>query len=329
MDEADYLGDRIAIMAKGKVQCCGSSLFLKSKYGVGYTFTISKTPSCNSDNLTRLVTRHVPKVEPLSNAGTEISYRLPMDGADGFPPMFDELDQNGKTLGVASYGISVTTLEEVFLRVGHVHEEEEKKAYHNDHQADAAASYPIIEEKKGAPTVIDVAAKDGGSLYKSHPPSSVTPHDSCITRLLIIVVTVLSPNSCIINKTMVAFNARSQGLIMANRLSCCIFVTWYTTSFVSRVNWQHTKLTCSYVVTIGLGLLKLAAQSNSEPSLDMTVKQYNSPMPYSIGVPQSLSSDIVTNFTSGITSMWSLKTDTAQYTNVTQLAKHLLDTYWT
>jgi ATP-binding cassette subfamily A (ABC1) protein 3 len=43
MDEADYLGDRIAIMANGNIQCCGSSLFLKNKYGVGYTFTITKT----------------------------------------------------------------------------------------------------------------------------------------------------------------------------------------------------------------------------------------------------------------------------------------------
>jgi ATP-binding cassette subfamily A (ABC1) protein 3 len=33
MEEADYLGDRVAIMAQGKLQCCGSSLFLKSKYG--------------------------------------------------------------------------------------------------------------------------------------------------------------------------------------------------------------------------------------------------------------------------------------------------------
>ena len=30
MDEADLLGDRIAIMAEGKVRCCGSSMFLKS-----------------------------------------------------------------------------------------------------------------------------------------------------------------------------------------------------------------------------------------------------------------------------------------------------------
>ena len=34
MDEADYLGDRIAIMAKGKLVCSGSSLFLKKRYGV-------------------------------------------------------------------------------------------------------------------------------------------------------------------------------------------------------------------------------------------------------------------------------------------------------
>lgn len=33
MDEADLLGDRIAIMSEGKLQCCGSSFFLKKKYG--------------------------------------------------------------------------------------------------------------------------------------------------------------------------------------------------------------------------------------------------------------------------------------------------------
>ena len=30
-DEADLLGDRIAIMAEGKLRCSGSSLFLKSR----------------------------------------------------------------------------------------------------------------------------------------------------------------------------------------------------------------------------------------------------------------------------------------------------------
>ena len=36
MDEADILGDRIAIMAEGQLVCAGSSEFLKAKYGVGY-----------------------------------------------------------------------------------------------------------------------------------------------------------------------------------------------------------------------------------------------------------------------------------------------------
>lgn len=42
MDEADVLGDRIAIMAEGNVQCTGSSLFLKKRYGVGYNLVIAK-----------------------------------------------------------------------------------------------------------------------------------------------------------------------------------------------------------------------------------------------------------------------------------------------
>ena len=42
MDEADILGDRIAIISQGKLQCCGSSLFLKGHYGNGYYMTLTK-----------------------------------------------------------------------------------------------------------------------------------------------------------------------------------------------------------------------------------------------------------------------------------------------
>jgi len=35
MDEADLLGDRIAVMGSGALLCCGSSLYLKSHYGIG------------------------------------------------------------------------------------------------------------------------------------------------------------------------------------------------------------------------------------------------------------------------------------------------------
>ena len=42
MDEAEVLGDRIGIMAQGKLVCLGSQLFLTGKYGVGDNLLIQK-----------------------------------------------------------------------------------------------------------------------------------------------------------------------------------------------------------------------------------------------------------------------------------------------
>jgi ABC-type multidrug transport system ATPase subunit len=42
MDEADQLGDRIGIMHHGRMKCCGSSLFLKRQFGVGYNLVITR-----------------------------------------------------------------------------------------------------------------------------------------------------------------------------------------------------------------------------------------------------------------------------------------------
>ena len=40
MEEADILGDRIAIMARGNLRCIGSSLRLKNKFGTGYSISV-------------------------------------------------------------------------------------------------------------------------------------------------------------------------------------------------------------------------------------------------------------------------------------------------
>ena len=42
MDEADLLGDRIAIISQGELKCYGSSMFLKRKLGSGYYITLVK-----------------------------------------------------------------------------------------------------------------------------------------------------------------------------------------------------------------------------------------------------------------------------------------------
>jgi len=45
MDEAENLADRVAIVSKGKLECCGSSLFLKNKYTKGFFVEIEKSNS--------------------------------------------------------------------------------------------------------------------------------------------------------------------------------------------------------------------------------------------------------------------------------------------
>jgi ATP-binding cassette, subfamily A (ABC1), member 1 len=56
MDEADVLGDRIAIISNGKLKAHGTSYFLKNTFGRGYYLTIAKKPLDNNDNDSTLTT---------------------------------------------------------------------------------------------------------------------------------------------------------------------------------------------------------------------------------------------------------------------------------
>lgn len=117
MDEADQLGDRIAILHRGALRCVGSALFLKQSYGAGYTMTVTKQPHAASDALSRLVTNTVPQAKLLTDIGAEVSFQLPLDATARFPDLLRTLDVRKGELGVEYYGLSVTTLEEVFLKV--------------------------------------------------------------------------------------------------------------------------------------------------------------------------------------------------------------------
>ncbi|XP_073522622.1 phospholipid-transporting ATPase ABCA1 isoform X2 [Phyllobates terribilis] len=208
MDEADILGDRIAIISQGKLCCVGSSLFLKNQLGTGYYLTLVKrdtdsslsscrnssstmsylkkessrsAPACKqnrssmlatptgagtteaviiknskhttdrkretksredsvsqsssdaglgsdheSDTLTidvsaisNLINKHVPEARLVEDIGHELTYVLPYEAAKegAFVELFHEIDDRLFDIGISSYGISDTTLEEIFLKV--------------------------------------------------------------------------------------------------------------------------------------------------------------------------------------------------------------------
>jgi hypothetical protein len=114
---------------QGRVACCGSPMFLKHNYGVGYQLTVLKAQACrhftvllathrvfmtsdgrwtfanNSfvyclrllqgmpskhDAVCDIVSR-IPGAEMISNVGTELSFRLPMQESAKLPAMLKQV----------------------------------------------------------------------------------------------------------------------------------------------------------------------------------------------------------------------------------------------
>lgn len=53
-----------------------------------------------------------------SNVGNELSYSLAASDSNRFEKMLSDLEQNMSSLGIASYGISLSSMEQVFFKVG-------------------------------------------------------------------------------------------------------------------------------------------------------------------------------------------------------------------
>ena len=120
MDEADYLGDRIGIMNNGELITCGSSLFLKNIFGSGYELTIVKNNYFTHDNfviLEKLFFDICKKFKLTSDLGKELKFLLPKEESKNFRDLFEVLENKSEELNIESFGISLSTLEEVFINV--------------------------------------------------------------------------------------------------------------------------------------------------------------------------------------------------------------------
>lgn len=126
------MGDRIAIMSKGSLRCCGSPLYLKSKYSSGYNLVLTKkkfdseleeenetakaASDVVSDQITRLIHETIPEATLHEDLNSEISFVLPAEQTAKFSHLFDKLEENKLKLNVDNIGISISTLEDVFLK---------------------------------------------------------------------------------------------------------------------------------------------------------------------------------------------------------------------
>jgi ATP-binding cassette subfamily A (ABC1) protein 3 len=76
MEEADLLGDRIAILSEGRLVCMGSSHFLKQRFGSGYILTIALTNNHTIDTITSIVGQYCPSMSRQNSIGNDIVFNL-------------------------------------------------------------------------------------------------------------------------------------------------------------------------------------------------------------------------------------------------------------
>uniref|UniRef100_A0A8C3LGY1 P-type phospholipid transporter n=1 Tax=Chrysolophus pictus TaxID=9089 RepID=A0A8C3LGY1_CHRPC len=187
MDEADILGDRIAIISQGKLFCSGSPVFLKNCFGSGFYLTLvrkvkntrtgrSSLCSCGSqcscscsscahndeegtqeqelggdlNELAEVIHHHIPEAKLIENIGQELVYLLPNKHFKqrSYASLFRELEETLDDLGLSSFGVSDTPLEEVFLKVTAEADPEVQKA--GDTQENDSTPGKISTENKTA-----------------------------------------------------------------------------------------------------------------------------------------------------------------------------------
>uniref|UniRef100_A0A669EM12 ATP-binding cassette, sub-family A (ABC1), member 4a n=1 Tax=Oreochromis niloticus TaxID=8128 RepID=A0A669EM12_ORENI len=147
MDEADLLSDRVAIISQGRLYCCGSPIFLKNCFGAGFYLTLVRRMNCdctedcsctcskcstfkanreeshtpdrqmdgNMESITALVHHHVPQARLIEAIGQELTFLLPNRNFQprAYASLFRELEETLLDIGLSSFGVSDTSLEEV------------------------------------------------------------------------------------------------------------------------------------------------------------------------------------------------------------------------
>jgi energy-coupling factor transporter ATP-binding protein EcfA2 len=134
MEEADILSDRIAIMAKGKLRCIGTSIRLKSKFGTGYIANVNfsgnghtqspnvvngstETPVNPNIEVVKQFFKERLDVDPKEESKTFLTFVIAHEKEPLLTRFFGELQDREREFGISDIQLGLTTLEEVFLNI--------------------------------------------------------------------------------------------------------------------------------------------------------------------------------------------------------------------
>ncbi|KAF9208694.1 hypothetical protein BGZ59_010494, partial [Podila verticillata] len=119
MEEADILSDKIAIMTLGRLRCMGTSLHLKELYGSGFRLNVSSKPgrlaeACAAIEQNLMRGMQYRRLDKFTNATT---FEFEVSTSGDLSRIFGALSRPGLYADVEDWGISQTTLEDVFIKI--------------------------------------------------------------------------------------------------------------------------------------------------------------------------------------------------------------------
>lgn len=102
-------------MSNGRLRAINNSIALKNKYGAGYRISVVTNQS-DADQVKGIVKSMIPNATLEDDAAGALIYQFPSSSINLIPSFVDWLENNKDGL-VKSWGISQSTLEEVFLKL--------------------------------------------------------------------------------------------------------------------------------------------------------------------------------------------------------------------
>ncbi|CAG8465050.1 7477_t:CDS:2 [Paraglomus occultum] len=123
MEEADVLGDRISIMAHGRLRALGNAIHLKNRFGAGYRVSLVCHPS-DAPLLKSRVEARVSEAKLEDDSAGALIYEIPASSMHILPNLIMWMEDNKEASTaeptkklIKAWGVSQKSLEEAFLRL--------------------------------------------------------------------------------------------------------------------------------------------------------------------------------------------------------------------